>query len=76
MPVEELNVIDYYECLAQLCGALVVDFCRTVKEATGYDLYERKIVARNADRFHVALKPGSTALFFTGTLSMLGQLER
>ena len=32
---QEQNVIDYYHCLADLCGSLVVDFCRTVKEATG-----------------------------------------
>jgi hypothetical protein len=34
-PQQEQNVIDYYRCLADLCGGLVVDFCRTVKEATG-----------------------------------------
>ena len=34
-PLQEQNVIDYYHCLADLCGGLVVDFCRTVKEATG-----------------------------------------
>lgn len=34
-PKQEQNVIDYYHCLADLCGSLVVDFCRTVKEATG-----------------------------------------
>jgi hypothetical protein len=34
-PKQEQNVIDYYRCLADLCGSLVVDFCRTVKEATG-----------------------------------------
>ena len=34
-PQQEQNVIDYYHCLADLCGGLVVDFCRTVKEATG-----------------------------------------
>ncbi|HTY38491.1 MAG TPA: hypothetical protein VMH23_15340 [Bacteroidota bacterium] len=32
---QEQNVIDYYRCLADLCGSLVVDFCHTVKEATG-----------------------------------------
>ena len=31
---QEQNVIDYYRCLADLCGDLVVDFCKTVKEAT------------------------------------------
>lgn len=34
-PLQEQNVIDYYECLAELCGGLVVDFCRTAKDATG-----------------------------------------
>jgi hypothetical protein len=33
-PQTEQNVIDYYQCLAELCGDLVVDFCTTVKEAT------------------------------------------
>jgi len=33
-PQKEQNVIDYYRCLAELCGDLVVDFCTTVKEAT------------------------------------------
>jgi len=33
-PHQEQNVIDYYRCLADLCGDLVIDFCRTVKEAT------------------------------------------
>lgn len=33
-PKLEQNVIDYYTCLADLCGGLVVDYCRTVKEAT------------------------------------------
>jgi hypothetical protein len=34
-PKQEQNVIDYYHCLADLCGNLVVDFCHTVKEETG-----------------------------------------
>ncbi len=34
-PTRERNVIDYYRCLADLCGDLLIDFCRTVKEATG-----------------------------------------
>ena len=34
-PGREMAVIDFYRCLAELCGDLVVDFCRTVKEATG-----------------------------------------
>jgi len=31
----EMQVVDYYHCLADLCGDLVVDFNQTVKEATG-----------------------------------------
>lgn len=34
-PRREQQVIDYFRCLADLCGDLVVDFCRTVKQATG-----------------------------------------
>lgn len=34
-PRREMAVIDFYRCLAELCGDLVVDFCRAVKEATG-----------------------------------------
>ncbi len=33
-PLKEQQVIDYYRCLAELCGDLVVDFCTTVKQAT------------------------------------------
>jgi len=33
-PRQEQHVIDYYRCLAELCGDLVIDFNRTVKEAT------------------------------------------
>ncbi len=33
-PQREQWVIDYYRCLAELCGGLVIDFCTTVKEAT------------------------------------------
>jgi hypothetical protein len=33
-PARERNVIDYHRCFADLSGDLVVDFCRTVKEAT------------------------------------------
>ena len=33
-PSQEQNVIDYYRCLADLCSDLVIDFCRTVKQAT------------------------------------------
>jgi len=34
-PARERNVIDYYRCFAELSSDLVIDFCRTVKEATG-----------------------------------------
>jgi len=34
-PRREQPVIDYYRCLAELCGDLVVDFNRSVKEVTG-----------------------------------------
>ena len=34
-PARERNVIDYYRCLADLSSDLLIDFCRTVKEATG-----------------------------------------
>lgn len=34
-PRLEQPVIDYYRCLADLCADLVIDFCTTVKEATG-----------------------------------------
>jgi len=33
-PRQEGQVIDYYRCLAELCGDLVIDFCTTVKEAS------------------------------------------
>ncbi len=33
-PRKEQNVIDYYRCLAELCGDLVIDFNHTVKDAT------------------------------------------
>jgi hypothetical protein len=33
-PARERNVIDYYQCVADLSADLVIDFCRTVKEAT------------------------------------------
>lgn len=33
-PRREQNVIDYYRCLAELCGDLVIDFNHTVKQAT------------------------------------------
>ena len=34
-PRQEQAVIDYYRCLADLCGDLVVDFCATAKRAAG-----------------------------------------
>jgi beta-galactosidase len=34
-PRSEQNVIDFFRCLAELCGDLVIDFCTTVKEAAG-----------------------------------------
>ncbi len=33
-PARERNVIDYYQCLADLSADLVIDFCRTAKDAT------------------------------------------
>lgn len=33
-PHQEQQVIDYYRCLSDLCADLVIDFNRTVKEAT------------------------------------------
>lgn len=33
-PSKEQNVIDYFMCLADLCSGLVVDYCKTVKDAT------------------------------------------
>jgi len=34
-PARERNVIDYYRCFADLSSGLLIDFCRTVKEAAG-----------------------------------------
>ena len=34
-PAKEQNVIDYYICLADLCSDLILDFCGTIKDATG-----------------------------------------
>ena len=34
-PAREQQVIDYYRCLAELCGDRVIGFCRAVKEASG-----------------------------------------
>jgi hypothetical protein len=34
-PRLERNVIDYYECLAELCADCLIDFCGAVKRATG-----------------------------------------
>lgn len=33
-PLKEGPVIDYYRCLAELCGDLICDFCATVKQAS------------------------------------------
>ena len=33
-PSKERATIDYYTCLAELCGGLVAQFCQTVKEAS------------------------------------------
>lgn len=33
-PHQECNVIDYFRCLAELCGDLVIDFCKAAKVAT------------------------------------------
>ncbi|MFC1539367.1 hypothetical protein ACFL6H_08080 [Candidatus Latescibacterota bacterium] len=34
-PQSERNVIDYFQCLADLCSGLIIDYCKTVKEETG-----------------------------------------
>ncbi len=34
-PIRERNVVDFYQCLAELCADLIVDFCTTVKSSTG-----------------------------------------
>ncbi len=34
-PQKEMNVIDYYTALAELCADRIIEFCRTVKEAAG-----------------------------------------
>lgn len=34
-PQLETRTIDYFRCLAELSAAAVIDFCRTVKQATG-----------------------------------------
>ncbi len=36
-PEREQDVIDYFRALGSLCGAALVDLCRTVKEATSGD---------------------------------------
>ncbi len=33
-PAQEQNVIDYFRCFADLSSDLVIDYCRTVKQAT------------------------------------------
>ncbi len=34
-PLLEMRTIDYFRCLAELSADAVIDFCRTVKQATG-----------------------------------------
>ena len=41
-----------------------------------YDLFQRRIVATDADRFDVTLPPASTALYFFGSKSIIRQLGR
>ena len=41
-----------------------------------YDLFERKIVARNASEFQVKLQPVSTSLFYTGSSATLASLGK
>jgi hypothetical protein len=41
-----------------------------------YDLFEKKEIAGGTDRFDVNLKPGSTALYFTGPKSLLDRLKK
>ncbi len=33
-PSLEQNIIDYFQCLAELCADLIIDFCHTTKSAT------------------------------------------
>lgn len=33
-PSSERNVIDYFQCLAELCSDVIIDYCKTVKEET------------------------------------------
>jgi hypothetical protein len=40
-----------------------------------YDLFEKKVVARQAGQFQVVLPPASTALFFTGEATALRELD-
>jgi len=39
-----------------------------------YDLFERRVVARNANQFRVKLRPASTALFYTGRAPLVHTL--
>ena len=39
-----------------------------------YELFEEREVARNVDRFRVALSPRSTALYYTGGLELISRL--
>ena len=41
-----------------------------------FDLFERRVVARNADKFEVSLTPASTSLYFTGAKSLLDRLAK
>lgn len=40
-----------------------------------YDLFERRIVAQDTDKFQVSLPPASTALYYTGEAALLDALE-
>ena len=62
--------------LEQADPRLAYLFTHVITQEVVYDLFEKRIIARNVDRFQVVLKPASTALFFTGTQSMLGQLGK
>jgi hypothetical protein len=39
-----------------------------------YDLFEKKVIARKADRFDVILKPATTSLYYIGKQSLLNHL--
>ena len=46
-----------------------------VKVDVVYDLFERKMVARDVDEFPVILPPASTVLYYTGEAGLLTALE-